>query len=375
VALGNHSKVFILTSQDENLDVLFVAMSMQCGGSERVISRITEYLNSRGVRVGILTIADDGDDFFSLPTNVTRYRLNNSNHLFLNKSKLCRIIFTIGAVRQYLKTLNPKKVISFLPTPNVISLIAGVGLKCERVVCERNNPERQKEVNIYWRLLRIFVYPLASIVTVNSHAAERYFRHLRKFTSIVYVRNPPLHDEVKISSFREDVILFVGRLVYQKGLDVLLEALSLTRCLRDGWELHIVGDGPLKQQLLDCAVHLDISDSIKWMGQLERIGREYSSAAIFVLPSRYEGTSNALLEAMLHGLPILTTTHAAADVVENEINGIVIEELSASLIAESIDRLVEDKTLRLRLGRNARQIENEYDYETIMNSWYSICCS
>ena len=111
------------------------------------------------------------------------------------------------------------------------------------------------------------------------------------------------------------------------------------------------------------------------MGQLERIGREYSSAAIFVLPSRYEGTSNALLEAMLHGLPILTTTHAAADVIENEKNGIVIEELSASLIAESIDRLVEDKTLRLRLGRNARQIENEYDYETIMNSWYSICCS
>ena len=364
-----------MTSQDENLDVLFVAMSMQCGGSERVISRITEYLNSRRVRVGILTIADDGDDFFSLPTNVIRYRLNNSNHLFLNKSKLFRTIITIGAVRQYFKTLNPKKIISFLPTPNIISLIAGVGLKCERVVCERNNPERQKEVNIYWRLLRIFVYPFASIVTVNSHAAERYFRHLRKFTSIVYVRNPPLHDEVKISSFREDVILFVGRLVYQKGLDVLLEALSLTRCLRDGWELHIVGDGPLKQQLLDCAVHLGISDSIKWMGQLERIGREYSSAAIFVLPSRYEGTSNALLEAMLHGLPILTTTHAAADVIENEKNGIVIEELSPSLIAESIDRLVEDKTLRLRLGRNARQIENEYDYETIMNSWYSICCS
>ena len=110
-------------------------------------------------------------------------------------------------------------------------------------------------------------------------------------------------------------VLFVGRIVYQKGVDILFYALKLIR-ERDHWlKLTLIGDGSERAKLERLAANLKISDCVNFIGEqsVALICEEMLKAHIFVLPSRYEGMSNAALEAMSYGLPCILTACGGLD--------------------------------------------------------------
>lgn len=154
-------------------------------------------------------------------------------------------------------------------------------------------------------------------------------------------------------------LLFVGRVVWQKGLDVLLAALaSLPPDLRSVITLTIVGDGPARPDLERQAERLGLSGRIVFRGWLGRdeLPATYRSADIFVFPSRDEGMPNVVLEAMAAGLAVLASRIAGnRDLVVEEETGLMVERDDVAALAAALVRLAGDAALRRRLGEAGRR--------------------
>ena len=152
-------------------------------------------------------------------------------------------------------------------------------------------------------------------------------------------------------------LVYVGRLHQQKGLDVLLRAMRLLsddpdRTLR----LRLVGDGPARGDLTALAERLGLNERVTFCGQSDQVMEELAAADVFVLPSRAEGLSNALLEAMAAGLPaVVSDVPGNVDVVEHERNGLLFRAEDPQALADCLAALLDQEDLRRRLGREARQ--------------------
>jgi glycosyltransferase involved in cell wall biosynthesis len=101
----------------------------------------------------------------------------------------------------------------------------------------------------------------------------------------------------------------------------------------------------------------------------------FQSAAIFVLPSRYEGMPNALVEAMTCGLPVVVTDSSPGplELLRHGINGLVVPGDNAPAMAEAIERLIRDATLRDRLGQAARASVTRFSFAETLDIWNDIC--
>lgn len=153
-------------------------------------------------------------------------------------------------------------------------------------------------------------------------------------------------------------LLAVGRLTEQKGFDILLRALARIS-IPDGTKLAIVGDGPDKDALISLGSDLGLAGTIEWLGELSEKGvrAELNAANIFVLPSRYEGLSNAGLEAMERGLPILISQCGGLDTYISEDMGwtfpVENEASLALVLAKALDTPPRDLE---RMGSSARAL-------------------
>ena len=138
-------------------------------------------------------------------------------------------------------------------------------------------------------------------------------------------------------------------------------------CLRHGprssrslpdWRLAIVGGGPLEAELQALAAKLNIESSVDWIGQVSDPFPLLRGAEFFVLTSRFEGTPNALLEAMACGLPAVVSdaSPGPCELIGPEDGaGLIVPVEDAAATAEAIIRLASDEALRLRLGLAARE--------------------
>lgn len=151
------------------------------------------------------------------------------------------------------------------------------------------------------------------------------------------------------------VALFVGRLVDDKGLDRLLPVWASLPA-RHGAVLVIVGDGPRRAALESLAVSLGLRAGVRFVGHRRDVGPFYANADVFVLPSRTEGISNALLEAMAAGLPVVASDIGGnRDVVEDGRSGFLVDWDDRAAPAGILATLLGDPHLRARVGWAAHE--------------------
>jgi glycosyltransferase involved in cell wall biosynthesis len=169
-------------------------------------------------------------------------------------------------------------------------------------------------------------------------------------------------------------LLFTGRLVYQKGLDLLLEALSDLGDLT--WRLTIVGDGPELVPLMEQAQSLGLDDQVDFVGWKSRraLNAYYQQANLFVFPSRHEGMPNALLEAMSSGLPAIATDIAGnQELVVDGKNGFLVPSGDVDALKKALRTLISQQTLRTEMGRAARQhILDSYSWQATAQAYLNL---
>lgn len=151
------------------------------------------------------------------------------------------------------------------------------------------------------------------------------------------------------------VVLFAGRLIEEKGLDRLLTAWRKTAS-RERSVLVIVGDGPLRRDLETMASQLGIRANVRFLGHRADVAKFYAIADLFVLPSRTEGMSNALLEAMAAGLPVVASDVGGnREIVEDGCSGFLVDWEDPLSCASVLSALIENPGLRQSMGEAARE--------------------
>lgn len=156
-------------------------------------------------------------------------------------------------------------------------------------------------------------------------------------------------------------IVFVGGLVRQKGVDILLEAFQGIKAAEKGAELWIVGDGRERPRLEALARGLE---GVRFLGHREDLTAVFDGASVLVLPSRAEGFGLVLLEAMASGVPVVATrVGGIEEVVEDGVNGLLVEKEDPRALAQGILKLLKDGGLRERLVRNGLATARAFPWE------------
>jgi glycosyltransferase involved in cell wall biosynthesis len=198
-------------------------------------------------------------------------------------------------------------------------------------------------------------------IAVSGDIAERLRRTFRwPAPKIEVVRNgvAPAPPRPRDERLRRELgavpgrplVLLLARLEHQKGIDVLLQA-----AVDVDASFAVAGDGAERAELERRAVELGVADRVRFLGRRTDVPDLLAAADVFALPSRYEGTSLALLEAMAAGKPVVATAIGGNDeIVEDGRTGVLVPVEDPRALAQALRRLAADDTESARLGAAAR---------------------
>jgi glycosyltransferase involved in cell wall biosynthesis len=174
--------------------------------------------------------------------------------------------------------------------------------------------------------------------------------------------------------FQRKRIVYVGSLAATKGVDILIDALYSLRQEQPEIVLEIFGSGPEENQLKEKSATLGLADAVRFYGTVPDIEHHLDTPCIVVQPSLSEGMSNVILEAMAAGLPVVATrTGAAPEIIQDAVNGLLVDVGSAEQIHDAIARLLADEGFAHRIGMQARaSIESRYSIDIVAGHYLSL---
>lgn len=226
------------------------------------------------------------------------------------------------------------------------------------------------------RLSRWLSAILASrVVTLTERDKEDYVRLYDPAGKVMSIPNI-VAPRVLSQKPRRKEILAVGRLTFQKGFDLLLDAWSIASAQLSDWSLRIVGDGELHDQLLQQARDLGIEHRVTLAPFSDNPFALYAESGMFVLSSRFEGLPFVLLEAMTCGTPCISfdCPNGPREVIRNGINGLLTPAENVNALSNSIVELGRDPELRQRLGNAARSVSEEFSEASVVARWQGVFC-
>lgn len=242
------------------------------------------------------------------------------------------------------------------------------------VVSERNNPWVMPNKKIT-RILRKVYYPFVSGLIFQTKGAASFFSKRIQEKGII-LSNPldisrlpePYRGE------RRKIIVGAGRLERQKNFSLLIEAFSDFYKKNKEYELHIFGDGSMKQELIDLSEKVLPNGAVKFLGNNPDLLNTIKDCSVFVLSSDYEGVPNVLIEAMSIGMPVISTDCApggARELIVNNENGLLIETNNRTQMTLAMDELVNNEVLMKKCSQNASKIKADLASDIVASKWLS----
>ncbi len=281
----------------------------------------------------------------------------------------------VSQVRRFVKKFNPDVSVSFQLDANVYNILSCYGLKTKSVVCERNDPYKPG----YWKL-KLF-YPLfrfADGAVFQLPKAREYYKNVK--VPVTVIPNPIVatttircegHDN------RKKIIAAHGRIdIFQKRQDVLIDAFAkLVKDFPD-YQLHIYGsqwpgthdEDKLREQIR----RLGLEGKAQLMGVSKDPQKDIKDSMVWVSTSDFEGISNALMDAMAIGIPVVATDCSpggAAFLIKNKENGLLVKRGDADAVYEGIKYMIEHLEEADEMGKKALEIETLLDSNKIEEQW------
>lgn len=349
--------------------VAVVIESMGGGGAQQVASRLLTNWVNRGDRPVLITFQHPKTDKISLPDVVERHTVGN----FRNSQYFWQAIVAnwrrVLFLRKVIRKSQARTVVSFITATNILTIVAAIGLNVRVIVSERNDPARQK-LGRFWAIMRPLTYPLAWRVTANTNAALQMMSGYVREVKLKMVPNPLRPDlGAPPESSEPPFILAVGRLHLQKNYPSLLRAFAKADLL--GWRLRILGDGPERDAIEALANQLGLADRVDLLGYVRDPFPHYRAASIFTMVSSYEGSPNALWEAMNCGLPTVISDSivGALEVVENGRHTFVVPSGDELALSTALVTLARNKALCQYIGQEAALLTKRFTNDNVFSIW------
>lgn len=180
----------------------------------------------------------------------------------------------------------------------------------------------------------------------------------------------PLPEADEVKNFGDHVLLTQARLVPWKGLAAIIDALPIVQKQFADTKFLIMGDGPEQNNLKAQTAKMNLNHSVIFLGKVtDKKNKKsyYQTSRIFILNTFYEGMSNTLPEAMLEGLPVITTRAGGNPEFVDNNNGRLVEYNNTQQIATAVVELLSSPELAKRLGENGRERAKRFTVDNLVN--------
>ncbi|MDD2618391.1 MAG: glycosyltransferase family 4 protein [Bacteroidales bacterium] len=354
------------------------------GGMERVVTNKANYLAEvYGHEVIIVsTEASNKQAFYPLSPAIKRINLAvNFDHL--NGKPFLRRVFGYlikqwkykKKLRSCLMDLKPDITISMLRRE--VNFIAGIkdgSIKIGEIHINRDNYRDLKGSRLMLLLSRIWMAQLIHALKKLDHFVVLSQEDRKKWPEIkaISVINNPLSFYPEITSdCLEKEVLAVGRYVYSKGFDLLIEAWSMVAAKHPEWRLRIVGAGdrmPYEEQ----AKNLGIEKYCLLENEVPDIVDKYLQSGFLVMSSRFEGWGLVITEAMTCGLPVVSFDSPPKELINDGQDGFMVKTGDIEALAGKMLFLIENEAIRKQMGQKARINSERFRLENIMAKWQSL---
>ena len=340
--------------------IAFHLNSLQQGGAERVVSNLANRFAKEGYEVVIAT-EWYGTDEFALDQKVRRVHVGLTKE-DENRSRISKMLRRIWYLRRFMKKEKPDVVVAFTRGVLYRALAAGIGTGIPVVISVRTDPVGHYDKKA--DKLRIpLLFPHAAGCVFQTEGAKAFFApYLQENSRIILNPLNPKYVGVPEPAVRTKNVVQSGRLVDFKNQPMLIRAFLKVHEKHPDYTLKIYGpdskDGT--KEILESIIHENhAEDFVKLMGGSNTLEKDLADAALYAFSSDWEGLPNALMEAMALGLPVVSTDCPCGGpktLIEDGVNGLLVPIMDEKAMTDGILRLIEDRELAERLGREARKI-------------------
>lgn len=337
------------------------------GGAERVTCSLSNYLVNNGHNVEILTMSES--DSYPLDNRVSRSILLTKKE---RKGFINNLLVRFRRLKQYLEGHECDCYVVMLPITTILLLSLKKYAKAPIVASERCYPAVFSQ--IMQRLLLLILCRRASGWVFQTPQAREWYGARTGESKVTIIPNAINEAFLRPAFYgdRQKKIVAIGRMSVQKNYPLLLKAFSQLATDFPEYRLLILGEGELRKHLGSMVYQLNIGDRVDMPGYVTDIPDRLQSAALYVLPSDYEGMPNTLMEAMALGVPCIATDcdgGGAAFLIEDGVNGLLVPKGDVETLANAMRRMLFDRDFAETCGRNALKICDRLAPEKVYGQW------
>lgn len=313
--------------------ILFYTMTLDYGGAEKNICALANYFSKHYQVVLVSNIKSN--IAFPLDKSIKVYQLDK------NETGIKKIFakFSLRRSKQLEEIVKSEKInliVSFLPEPSIRALGIKKKLNIPVVVGVRNHPKYEYP---YTKIVRNHYYRYADKIIFQHKGFINYLpAYLRNNCEII---PNSLENVNSINTVKKDVIINVGRLEKPKNQVLLIKAFSLLSAAYKNYELHIYGEGKMYSKLNKLIKKLNLEERIFIYPNCQDVKKHIASAKLFVLPSKFEGMPNVVLEALLLKTKVVSTN--STPVIEDLIDKKYISDFNSKDLAKKMELALNNK--------------------------------
>lgn len=331
---------------------------------------LAEYFAQEGYRVTMVTQYRKEDEY-TLPEQIARV-ISEIDEKKITGSRVrnfCRRVKKLHAIwRQY----QPELVLSCIGKNNFMTVVTTMGTRTRPVVSVVGEAKEEYPSRLM-RVLANLLFPFASGVILQTERSRDFFSG-KVGERAVILPNSLNPDFVKprYEGERERRIVSVGRMDANKNHEMMIRAFAALSGKYPEYVLTIYGDGELHSYLKELAKELGVGERVELPGVIPNVAERIEKASMFLLTSYSEGVSNALIEALATGLPVIATDVPSGGTVElmtDGVNGLIIPAGDQKALEAAMDRLLADPAYAQQLGREAAKIQERLAPERVNRLW------
>lgn len=256
-----------------------------------------------------------------------------------------------------------------------ICALAVVGTKCRYVAWLHANIDVTGEYRLQGMCRKIAAKTAKQLVVLTQEMRERYAERFH-LSGIQAIGNPVDERLMAPATYAAQSrrILSVGRLVYAKNYEMLIDVADIVLKKHTDWSWDIYGDGRLRDALQTRIEEAGLAGRLRLMGAVDDIYDRYGEYAFLVMTSRYEGFPMVLLEGMARGLPLVSYDISTGPkyIITHGENGFLVSDMSAKGMAEAVEKLIENEDKRRAMSEANLKKREAFSLEAVLTEWEKV---